>query len=270
MLISFFFFFSVFKILLRCWGETTNIYIPHFITVGFYPQDRVFSGFDLTSHLFGTPLLRSWLPGVVWSPAQQSPWVGSQVGAVMAFACGGRTYLQRGHQLEHTHAASCCPHVNVIRNEVLRLSVRLLWELTPAGAAWDIQLPHVWLLIPYSPSSRFLFFRLPFWYFLLLPPLLTPLWGARLLPLLMPWLFALRLVDIVISAKRRGFARPRGPECGVFKALAIVTVQVHDLAAGWGPTVMSLAFLPFGHICEIRWPLETSSRLPSILRSFWW
>lgn len=58
----------------------------------------------------------------------------------------------------------------------------------------------------------------------------------------MPWLFSLRLVDIVISAKMRGFARPAGPGVPVFKVLSIVTANGCGLAAGWGSLVMSLAF----------------------------
>lgn len=63
----------------------------------------------------------------------------------------------------------------------------------------------------------------------------------------------MRLVDIVISAKMRGFARPAGPVVHVFKALAIVTEKGRGLAAGWGSLVTSLhTYIHLGGTEEIR------------------
>lgn len=63
------------------------------------------------THTIGSSLavILSLLPGAVWSPPGQSPWVASQVGAVIAIGCRGRTWLQEGHRLEHPHSPLPAP-----------------------------------------------------------------------------------------------------------------------------------------------------------------
>lgn len=52
--------------------------------MAFYPHDKFFSGFGLTSGLLGSPPSVRLLPGVVQSPPGQSPLLESQVGAQIA------------------------------------------------------------------------------------------------------------------------------------------------------------------------------------------
>lgn len=193
--------------------------------LAFYPHDKFFSGFGLTSGLLGSPPSVRLLPGVLQSPPGQSPLVESHVGAEIAIGCRERTSMQQEHQLEHSlkihepHSFSSCPDGNLVENEILRLRFQgPMRANSKKKGPQDNNVPRLTALplIPHSPSShRFLLFRLLFRYFLLLPPLLTPLWGVLFLPLFMPWLFNLRLVDIVLSAKMRGFAGLRGQSLGI-------------------------------------------------------
>lgn len=127
--ILFFFFFSFQNFI----GEKQPTYFLISSQLAFYPHDRLFSGFDLASGLLGSlpSAVFSLLPGGVCSPPGQSPWMGSHVGAVIAVCCGRRTWLQQGHQLEHTRSYSFCPSSNPNGNEILRLSFQGPRELPP-------------------------------------------------------------------------------------------------------------------------------------------
>lgn len=57
--------------------------------------------------------------------------MGSQVGAIIAIGCGGRTCVRQGHQLEYILSYSSYPHVDLNGNEILRLRFQVLGELTP-------------------------------------------------------------------------------------------------------------------------------------------
>ena len=180
--------------------------------LAFYPH-KIFSGFGLTSGLLGSSSSVPLLPGVVQSPPGQSPLVESHLGAEIATGCRERTSMQQEHQWEQSLKIRE-PHSS---SSWLRFQGPMRANSEKKGPQ-DNSVPRLTALplIPHSPSShRFLLFRLLFRYFLLLPPLLTPLWGVLFLPLLMSWLFNLRLVDIVLSAKMRGFARLRGQSLGI-------------------------------------------------------